>query len=72
MRLTVAFMLNQHIWSQDENLREWLLQNRLDGFSQLVRGVQPDDVEKLSILKRLKENAPIAMAKLQQFLAQAN
>jgi hypothetical protein len=69
MRLTATFMMNQHIWSQDENLREWLLHNRLDGFSQLVRGIKPDDVEKLSILKRLKENAPLAMAKLQQFLA---
>ena len=71
MRLTVAFMMNQHIWSQDENLRQWLLENRLDGFSQLVRNVKEDDFEKLSILKRLKDNAPIAMAKLQQFLAQA-
>ncbi|TDF35545.1 NAD(P)/FAD-dependent oxidoreductase [Alteromonadaceae bacterium M269] len=71
MRLTVAFMMNQHIWSQDENLRQWLLENRLDGFSQLVRSVKEDDFEKLSILKRLKDNAPIAMAKLQQFLAQA-
>jgi hypothetical protein len=69
IRLTAAFMLNQHIWSQDENLREWLLNNRLDGFSQLVRGIKPDDIEKLSILKRLKENAPLAMAKLQQLIA---
>ena len=27
LRLTVAFMTNQYIWSQDENIRKWLLKN---------------------------------------------
>ncbi|MEQ3657773.1 MAG: NAD(P)-binding protein [Glaciecola sp.] len=70
LRLTAAFMLNQHIWGQDPELREWLLNNRLDGFSQLVRNVKEDEIEKRMILKRLKENAQPAMAKLQAYLAE--
>ena len=72
IRLTIAFMMNQHTWGQDPKLREWLLKNRLDGFSQLVRGVKEDEIEKLMILKRLKENAQPAMMKLQGYLAQIN
>ncbi|MBF7073915.1 NAD(P)-binding protein [Glaciecola sp. MH2013] len=69
LRLTVAFMMNQHIWGQDPALREWLLKNRLDGFSQLVRNVGEDEIEKRLILKRLKENAQPAMMKLQGYLS---
>jgi hypothetical protein len=71
LRLTTAFMMNQYIWSQDENLRKWLLGNRLDGFSQLMRSVKDDDTEKQAIVKRLRANAQPAMGKLQQYLAQA-
>ena len=70
LRLTAAFMMNQYIWSQDENLRKWLLENRLDGFSQLMRSVKEDDTEKQAIVKRLRANAQPAMNKLQQYLAQ--
>jgi hypothetical protein len=70
LRLTAAFMMNQHIWSQDENLRQWLLENRLDGFSQLMRSVKENDTEKQAIIGRLRGNAQLAMGKLQQYLAQ--
>ena len=70
LRLTAAFMMNKYIWSQDENLRKWLLENRLDGFSQLMRSVKEDDTEKQAIVKRLRANAQPAMNKLQQYLAQ--
>lgn len=69
LKLTITFMTNQHIWGQDENLRKWLLENRLDGFSQLVRNIKPEDTEKREIIKRLKAAAPVAMAKLQGYLA---
>lgn len=67
---TAAFMMNQYKWSQDPELREWLLNNRLDGFSKMVAGIQADDIEKRAIMKRLKDNAMPAMAKLQHFIAQ--
>ena len=71
LRLTVAFMVNQYIWSQDKSIRAWLLENRLDGFSQLVRNVAEDDTEKQQILQRLRGSSQPAMAKLQEYLAQA-
>lgn len=70
LRLTAAFMMNQHIWSQDDNLRKWMLSNRLDGFSQLMYGIKEHDTEKQAIVQRLRANAQPAMAKLQQYLAQ--
>lgn len=70
IRLTAAFMMNQHIWGQDEGLRAWLLNNRLDGFSKLVRNIKEDEVEKIAILKRLKGAGPAAMGKLQTYLAE--
>jgi len=69
LRLTAAFLMNQHIWSQDPDLKKWLLNNRLDGFSKLVRAVKEDDMEKLMILKRMRDNGKPAMAKLQGYLA---
>ncbi|MFT4939440.1 MAG: hypothetical protein ACI88A_002482 [Paraglaciecola sp.] len=71
LRLTAAFMMNQYIWSQDESIRAWLLDNRLDGFSQLVRNVAKEDTEKQAILQRLRGSSRAAMEKLQQYLAQA-
>lgn len=70
IRFTVAFMMNQYNWSQDKDLRQWLLDNRLDGFSRMVRNADKDDAEKQAILKRVRDNAPLAMAKLQEFLPQ--
>jgi len=70
IRLTAAFMMNQHMWGQDEGLRNWLLNNRLDGFSKLVRNIKQDDIEKLAIMQRLKNAGPAAMGKLQTYLAQ--
>ena len=70
LRLTVAFMMNQHIWSKDENLRQWLLENRLDGFSQLMRSIKEGETDKQEIVKRLRANGKPAMQKLQQYLAQ--
>lgn len=67
---TAAFMMNQYKWSQNPELRAWLLKNRLDGFSKMVAGIQADDTEKRAIMKRLKDNAMPAMAKLQHFIAQ--
>lgn len=72
MKMTAAFMMNQYKWGQDPEIRNWLLTNRLDGFSKMVADVNKDDTEKRAILKRLKDNVMPAMAKLQHFLAQAS
>ncbi len=63
-----ASMTNQFHWSGDKALRKWTLENRLDGFSALVRKVSPEDTDKIAVLNRLKSNMLPAMMKLQHYL----
>ena len=65
-------MMNQQQWSQIEDLRNWLLANRLDGMGKLVKGAAKDDEAKQAILTRMRDNAAPAMMKLQRFLAEIN
>ncbi|MEL6725781.1 MAG: NAD(P)/FAD-dependent oxidoreductase, partial [Pseudomonadota bacterium] len=64
------FMMNQYNWSQEKDLRSWLRNNRLDGYSQLTSGIEEDEVEKLAILKRLRDNSVPSVMKLQEYMAQ--
>lgn len=68
LRGLAATMRNQLTWGGDKPLREWMTKNRLDGFSQLVRGVDKTDTAKLNIIQRMKNNGLPAMMKLQQFI----
>jgi hypothetical protein len=68
MRLTAAFMMNQYLWGQTPLIRDWLYNNRLDGFSRMV-GAMGDDPEKKAVMKRLRNNAMPAAMKLNQFIA---
>ena len=68
VRMTAANMMNQALWSQNKALRNWMRGQRLDGFSKLVNGVKPHETAKREILKRLRQSAVPAMAKLQSFL----
>jgi len=70
IRMMIPFMMNQYQWSRDPDLRPWLENNRLDGFSGLVRDIPENDKEKRDILNRLKNASMPAMAKLQQFMAE--
>ncbi|MFW2383331.1 MAG: NAD(P)/FAD-dependent oxidoreductase [Acidimicrobiales bacterium] len=72
MKLTLAFMTNQYNWGQDPEVREWLLNNRLDGFSKLVSEVSRDDREKRAILKRLRDSAMPAAVRLTELIAEAD
>jgi hypothetical protein len=69
VRMTAANMMNQALWGQNKPLRSWMKKQRLDGFSNLVSGVSPDDTVKVEILKRMKAAAMPAMGKLQNFLS---
>ena len=70
IRMQTAFMMNQYNWSQEKDLRHWLKDNRLDGYSQLVSGIGEDETEKLAIMLRLRDNAVPSVMKLQQFMAE--
>jgi len=68
VRMTAANMMNQALWGQNKPLRNWMREQRLDGFSKIVSGVNPADIDKVEILNRLKKAAMPAMGKLQSFL----
>ncbi|MFT7176228.1 MAG: hypothetical protein ACJAUG_002233, partial [Halioglobus sp.] len=70
IRMFSAFMMNQYNWSQDPELAQWLLNNRLDGFSKMMQSVSKDDVEKQDIVNRIRASAIPAVTKLQEFVAQ--
>ena len=66
----LAAMLNQFNWSQDKPLREWIRNNRLDGFTKLTSGVNPNDKEKMDILMRMRDTAPKAVSNLMKLAKQ--
>ena len=70
MRMMIGMMMNQYQWAQDKNIRQWLINNRLDGMSKMIRDVDKNDTAKQSILKRMRDSAMPAMAKLQKFMAE--
>ena len=70
LRMMIPFMTNQYQWSRDTELREWLANNRLDGFSRLVRNIAEDDKDKRAIMTRIKESSMPAMANLQKLVAE--
>ena len=68
--MTLAAMMNQFNWSQDKPLREWIRNNRLDGFTKLTSGVNPNDKEKMDILMRMRDTAPKAVSNLMKLAEQ--
>jgi hypothetical protein len=68
-RALMASMWNQAQWSQDQDLRRWIRDSRLDGFGKLMTGIDPQDADKQAIMVRLKAQAAAAMANLPRLLA---
>jgi hypothetical protein len=70
IRMMVPFMTNQFLWGQEPDMRQWLTENRLDGFSKMVRSVDKEDAEKQAVLLKMRENAMAAMANMQRLIAE--
>lgn len=66
--MTAAMLRNMQIWSEDQALRAWIHDCRLDGFSRLVHSVAKNDIEKLQVLGRLKAASKPAMEKLMAYM----
>ncbi|MGE6474159.1 NAD(P)-binding protein [Psychrobacter sp. NPDC078631] len=66
----VKQMQNQMRWSKEPTLREWMINNRLDGFTKLVRASEDPPPEELAILKRLKEAGPKAAANMPKLMGE--
>lgn len=68
MNMLAGTMENQRIWKKDPELTQWLLNNRLDGFSHLIANIKDDDAELLAIRKRISRSVGPAVKKLKFFL----
>jgi len=64
-----AMMTNQFNWGQDKDLRKWLYNNRLDGFSKLVADTDRRDAEKMTVLKRIRASMMPAAMNIQQLIS---
>ncbi|MDM7860381.1 NAD(P)-binding protein [Alteromonas sp. ASW11-36] len=69
VKMTYKNMMNQYFWSKEPGLKQWLLNNRLDGFMSMVSGVRFYQLDKLQILNRMRKAAKPAVAKLKQLSA---
>jgi hypothetical protein len=70
IRMMAALMMNQQTWSQDAGIGKWLVENRLDAVSKLIRNVAEDDVVKREIVTRMRGNAMPAFMNLQKFITE--
>jgi len=68
---TAAQMQNQFRWSKEPGLRDWLLSNRLDGFTALVMPNDDNTPEQNALLLRLKEAAPKAAENISKLIGEA-
>ncbi|MBE1299232.1 MAG: NAD(P)/FAD-dependent oxidoreductase [Alteromonadaceae bacterium] len=69
VELTYRNLMNQYFWSKEPGLKDWLKNNRLDGFMRLVASVKFYEFEKLKVLNRMRKAAKPAIAKLKQYRA---
>lgn len=72
INMTRINMMNQFQWGQDPALKQWLRDNRLDGFSKLISQVDRNDESKIAIMKKFKEFGMAAMANIQNLMQEAN
>jgi len=65
-----AQMKNQYRWSQEPGLREWLVENRLDGFTALVQPSEETTPEQMQLLGKMKEQVPAVLTNLPKLMAE--
>jgi hypothetical protein len=66
--MTAAMLRNMQVWGEDQSLKAWIHNCRLDGFSRIVHGVDKNDMQKMQVLGRLKNAAGPAMQKLLTYI----
>ncbi|AOW14960.1 hypothetical protein LPB72_12875 [Hydrogenophaga crassostreae] len=69
---TAVSTMNQVNWSQDEALRAWVRNSRLDGFGKLMASADKANAEHQAILGRLRSVARAAMGNVQKLMASAS
>jgi NAD(P)-binding Rossmann-like domain len=64
-------MMNQVAWMQNELVRDWILNSRLDGFGKMIASVKPDEADKIAVMTQFRANAMAAMGNIPKLMAQA-
>jgi len=71
LRSTLANLINSARWAADPDLKQWLVDARLDGFSQIRRPAEGSvNREHLVMVKRMMAAAPGAAERLMHLLAE--
>ena len=70
VELTYRNMMNQYFWSREPGLKQWLINNRLDGFMRIVKGVAFYEFKKLKVLNRMRKAGKPAIEKLKEYRQQ--
>ncbi len=69
--LTTALqMKNQLTWSEEPGIRDWLISNRLDGFTAMMQPSEDSTPEELAIMERIKNAIPDAAANIPKLIGQ--
>ena len=69
-RSTFGNMMNQAVWSGEPELRDFITNNRLDGFGAVIRDADLSDPENVAIIEKMQANIMPAVGKLQQLIAE--
>jgi hypothetical protein len=69
--LMLAGMMNQYQWMRDRDIRDWLINSRLDSFSNMIAGVAPEETEKVAVLSEYRETTMPAIGNLRALLDQS-
>jgi hypothetical protein len=54
--------------AKSQPVRDWIRNSRLDGFSKLVSGIDPNDLEKVALLERIKSSTVAAYGNIPSLL----
>jgi hypothetical protein len=64
-------MMNQVAWTQNEKVRDWILNSRLDGFGKMIASIKADEADKIAVMKQFRSQAMAAMGNIPKLMAQA-
>ncbi len=65
LSIALGNMMNQYVWMRTPEIRDWMTQSRLDGFSGRIAEVTEADTSAHAILSAFRQNMPGAIANIQ-------
>ncbi len=71
LTMTAATMANRYVWGKDEDIAQWLIHARLDGFTKMMDSVQEHEEEKVALMERLGASVQGAVSQLKVLLKPA-